>query len=366
MTPLLLSRTRWLALLAVIAGFPRSSPGEDLYSPVSGYLKIECRGGADTRVSAPFHRVAAWSGPLTIAPQAGSGGAVLLSVTLPVEIGVGAFSATPHWVLCREPSSTAGRHFRVTAHHGSSLDVEGSVADWTGIAAGARIEVIPSWTLDSLFPPGQQSTFHLSTGRLAPERGSELLLFNEVGRGTKLAPSRRFFITATGWTSADGFVAAGETTIAPGQAFLIRHPAGAATTEFVVSEQVYGDVVRLGLRVSGGRGQDTTLAPPRPVKVALGTLDLGPGFFEESASTDPADRKDELLVFDNTAPGINKLPSAVFFRTGGQWIRDTAGFPTANLVTLELSTGLVIRKASGVMDVTVQWPHAAPYDLVMP
>lgn len=366
MTSLPISITRFFSLLVVMAGTPPLLWAEDLYSPVAGYLKIECPGGTDTRVSAPFHPVAAWSGPLAGAPQSVGGGIVRLMVNLPPEIGVGAFSATPHWVLCKAVSAAAGRHFLITAHNGTSIDVEGVPADWAGVNAGAQIEVIPAWTLDGLFPPGQQSTFHLSTGRLAPDRGSELLLFSQVGKGTQLAPSRRFFITTSGWTSVDGFTGAGETIIAPGEAFIIRHPAGRPATEFVVGQQVYGEVVRIGLRVSDGTRQDTTAAPPRPVKIILEDLEFSPGVFEESVSTDPTLRKDELIIFDNTAEGINKAPAGIFFRSGGQWVEDIAGFPVANLVEIEPSAGLVIRKSTGPLDQTVQWANPAPYDLSIP
>jgi uncharacterized protein (TIGR02597 family) len=366
MTIFPISIPRIVSLLAVLAGTQPLLCAEDLYSPVAGYLKIECPGGTDTRVSAPFHPVAAWSGPLAGAPQSAGGGIVRLTVNLPAEIGVGAFAATPHWVLCKAASVAAGRHFLVTAHNGASIDVEGGAADWAGVAAGAQVEVIPAWTLDGLFPPGQQSTFHLSTGRLAPDRGSELLLFNQVGKGTQLAPSRRYFITASGWTSVDGFTGGGDTIIAPGEAFIIRHPAGRPATEFVVSQQVYGEVVRIGVRVSEDSRQDTTAAPPRPVKIPLEDLQFSSGLFEDSASTDPILRKDELIVFDNTAQGINKAPAGIFFRTGGQWVEDTAGFPVANLVEIEPSAGLVIRKSAGTLDQTVQWANPAPYDLSIP
>lgn len=357
---------RFASLLAAVAGLTSPANSDDLYSPVAGYLKVECPGGSDTRVSAPFHPVAAWSGPLTTAPQSVGGGIVRLSVVLPIEIGVGVFAASPHWVICRAPADAEGRHFFVTAHNGSSIDVEGAPADWAGVSSGARVEVIPAWTLDTLFPPGQQSTFHLSTGRLAPDRGSELLLFNQVGKGTNLAPSRRYFITASGWLSVDGFSDAGGTIIAPGEAFIIRHPTGSDATDFVVSQQVYGDVVRLGLRISESMGQDTTLAPPRPVKIFLEDLEFAPGTFEESASTDPIARRDELIVYDNLAVGINKTPLGKYFRTGGQWIEDTAGYPVADQVGIEPSAGLVIRKAAGAVDETVSWPNTAPYDLSAP
>src|SRR5690606_13736833 len=115
-------------------------------------------------------------------------------------------------------------YFPIVAQGAGTVDVEADGADWAEIGAGARVENVPAWTLDRLFPPAQQSTFYTSVGRLATGRGSELLFFNAEGRGANLAPSRRFFLNEDGWIEVAGFAPAGDVPIPLGQAFIIRHP----------------------------------------------------------------------------------------------------------------------------------------------
>lgn len=108
------------------------------------------------------------------------------------------------------------------------------------------------------------------------------------------------------------------------------------------------------------------MAPPRPVAITLGQIDLDNGLFEESASSDPADRADELLVYDNTELALNKQPSAIYFRSGGQWLEDAPGYPVADAVVLEPSAGLLIRKAAGGTDLELYWSNAPTYDIDAP
>lgn len=353
-----------LLLLSLSGGSLRAQ--ETLVSPVAGFLKFECPGGSDTRVSVPFHPVAKWAGALASAPTNPGGGLVRLTVAIPAAIPVGEFSAAPHYLLCREPSAAEGRHFEIVAQDATTIDVVADLADFAGLGAGGKVEVFPAWTLDTLFPPGQQGVFHPSTGRLATGRGSELLFFNGESRGTQLAPSRRFFLNEDGWIEVGTFSPAGEEVIAPGSSFIVRHPDGAATTTFTAIQQVYAGPVRIPVRTSMGVGQDSVAAPPRPVPLALGELDLGGLAFVESVDSDPANRGDELHVFDNLATGINKAASAVYFRIGGQWIEDVPGFPVADLTEVEPSAGLLLRKASGAADLLLHWVDLPTYDVINP
>ena len=73
------------------------------------------------------------------------------------------------------------------------------------------------------------------------------------------------------------------------------------------------------------------------------------GAFEGSADTQTSNRKDELMVYDNAAGGINKQPSATYYFdvSAGLWRSTTSD--TADAGGTELSPGafLVIRSASG-------------------
>lgn len=342
---------------------------EVVHSPAAGHLQVVCEGGSDTRVSVPFHPVPLWSGPINAAPASPEAGVVRLNLGLTGHLSGSALVNGLHYLHCKEASPIAGRYFPIVAQGAGTVDVEADGADWTGIGAGARVEIVPAWTLDRLFPPAQQSTlstFHPSVGRLATGRGSELLFFNAEGRGANLAPSRRFFLNEDGWIEVAGFAPAGDVPIPPGQAFIIRHPEGSAPTVFTALQQVYEGPVQLKVKVSDGKRQDSVVAPPRPVAITLGQIDLDNGLFEESASSDPADRADELLVYDNTELALNKQPSAIYFRSGGQWLEDAPGYPVADAVVLEPSAGLLIRKAAGGTDLELYWSNAPTYDIDAP
>lgn len=358
--------TAWAALLAALAGGVASWAQEAVVSAPSGFLRVLCKGGTDTRVSVPFHPVARWSGPLAAAPVHAGDGAVRLSLGFPPSIAAGTFATSLHYVYVRATAAGEGRHFPIVMHGADTVDIEAAVGDLGGLAAGDRVEIIPGWTLGRLFPPGQQTTIHPSTGRLSSGRGSEILFFNEESEGIRLAPSRRFFLNEDGWIEVGSYTAAGEVAVLPGQAFLIRHRAGSADTSFVAMQQVYVGPVSLPVRVVAGVRQDSTVAPPLPVPVALSSLSLDGTIFEESPAFDAGSRRDELLVYDNAATGINKKPSAIYFRSGGKWIEDTVGFPDADAVRIEPSSALLIRKAAGGGDLVLRWSQSTPRDLTQP
>ena len=336
-----------------------------VYSPVVGFVKFDCPPNADTVVSVPFHRAPRWAGRLLSAPSDQGGGVFRLALKDTPSFAANELKSTPHVLFCRDPAGPEGRHFAITDHGANSIDVSAVAGDLSGLTVDSRISVIPSWTLDSLFPAATQTTLHASNGPLATQRGSELLFFDNTTVGTSLAPTRRFYVTTAGWFESGTFLAAGSTVIAPGQAFLIRHPAGVAATTFVPNQQVYGGKVTLRVPVANGKARDTMLSPPRPVLLTLSQLDFAPGDFVESASNAVADRKDQLLVYDNSQPEQNRLPAAIYFRSGGQWRRDGTN-AVSDSVTIEPSAGLLLRKAAGGADTVVLWKNAPIYDVAAP
>ena len=337
----------------------------DAYSPVVGLLKFSCPGGSDTVVSAPFHPAPRWTGKLSADPTDPGSGAMRLTIDGTPDFAPGELTDAPHFLFCRNGSAAEGRHFPIIAHTGSAVDVEASPADLAGLTTGGLIAILPAWTLDTLFPAATQTALHASTGNLATQRGSELLLFDRVTAGTRLAPSRRFFVNSAGWFEAGTYAPAGGESIAPGQPFVIRHPAGAAATTFSATQQVYGDKVALPIRTRQAGPQDNALGLPRPVALPLSDLDLD-GVIADSASTTAQDRKDELRVYDNALVGSNKGPLAVYFKVAGQWIKDTDGFPAAANDLIDPAAGLLLRKAATDTDGRVLWVNVPRYDVTAP
>lgn len=355
------------SLFGVLMALTVSSLSEaaGAYSPVFGFLKYDCPASSDTVVSVPFHPSPRWAGRLSAVPSDQGSNVVRLSLKDSPSFATGELTDAPHWLLCRDAAGPEGRHFAIVAHGANTVDIAAAPADLGSLGLDGLVSVVPAWTLDRLFPPDTQTTLHASAGPLASVRVSELLFFDAATAGTSLAPTRRFYVTNTAWYEVGSFAEAGGTVIAPGQAFIVRHPAGVAMTEFVANQQVYGDIVSLSVRVANGKAADTMLAPPRPIPMTLDQLDLGPGIFEESASTDPGDRKDQLLVYDNANVLQNKGPSATYFRSGGQWLSDGTNTASGSQ-SIEPSAGLLIRKAAGVSDQILRWANAPTYDVSAP
>lgn len=353
----------YLSLGLLLCG---SRSDADVYSPVVGFLRFQCPSDSDTRVSVPFHPAPRWVGRLDSAPADAGGGRVRLELKDTPGFAPGELTDATHFLLCRDPSGPEGRHFRIAAHGENHIDIVAGLGELGALAQDGLVSVIPGWTLANLFPPDTQTTFHPSAGRLATQRGSELLLFDRTTPGTDLAPSRRFYVTDQGWFEVGTFASADKVVLAPGEAFVVRHPPGVAATDFFASEQVYGGVVSLPIRVSASGPVDTWVALPRPVTITLDELDFGAGQFEESPGTAPEDRRDQLLLFDNAEASRNKAPAAVYFRSGGQWLRDAAGFPPAGAVEIEPSAGLLVRKAQGGADAILHWANAPTYDVTAP
>lgn len=341
-------------------------PADEARSPVVGYLRFDCPPGSDTRVSVPFHPAPRWAGRVAGAPTDEGGGRMRLVLAGSPAFDAGELADGAHYLLCREPDGPEGRHFPIVASGADHVEIEAGSGDLAGLAGGGLVSVIPGWTLAALFPPDSQTTFHPSTGRLATGRGSELLLPDTTTEGINLAPDRRYFLTESGWVEGGSFAPAGGVVLEPGRPFVVRHPDAVAPTAFVATDFVYGGAVDLAVPASASRRRDTALAPPRPVVATLDQLGLSGELFEESPSTDAADRRDELLVHANVAAGRNPAPSAVYFRTGGQWVEDAEDFPAADAVEIEPAAGLVLRKASSDTVQTLRWRNLPTYDLTAP
>ncbi len=355
-------------VIALTLGLATSASAADVYSPVVGFLKFDCLPASDTIVSVPFHPTPRWAGALSATPSSQSGGLMRLSLKdTPAFTGT-ELSDTPHFVYLRDNTapSSQGRHFLIVAHGTDTIDISATSGELTGLGVDSQISVIPGWTLATLFPPATQTTFTASTGNLASNRKSELLFFDRATAGSNLAPSRTFFVTATQWIEAGSYTESGDVVIEPGQAFIVRHPAGVSQSTFIPSQQVYGGAFAVSVPYSATSAQDTMVALPRPVPLTLDQLDLGSAF-EESSSTASNVRRDELLVYNNAAPARNKLPSAIYFRTGGNWVQDTTEFPAAGATSIEPSAGLVIRKAqAGANGAPLVWINNPVYDVAAP
>lgn len=150
--------------------------------------------------------------------------------------------------------------------------------------------------------------------------------------------------------------------VAEGSVMWIRSRAGGNPWRLVTSGTVNSAnaVTLLQTRTDGP--QDNIVGLNRPVPVALNDLGLNEeSVFRSSSSTASADRLDELHVLDNSGSGANRAPSAIYFRTGGEWRSDEAGFPESGGVLIDVDAGLIVRKAPTANGDPVIWVNQPNY-----
>jgi uncharacterized protein (TIGR02597 family) len=148
-----------------------------------------------------------------------------------------------------------------------------------------------------------------------------------------------------------GYPAAGSAILPPGLPFIIRHPRGVAATTFEPEGRLLRTADAVELAGAASTRQDNTVAVLRPVAVALADSGLDETAFLSSVGHSAADRRDELLVFENSIAGFNKKPSSIYYKVSGSWFREdgkAASNPLAGQEkALSASGGVVVRKAAG-------------------
>jgi len=338
-----------------------NSVSAEVLSRAAGHNTVVCAGGSDTVVSIPFHRPPSFSAAVNGSPVV-SATTATISHKSERALENGDLTNEPHYLQFTDGGARSGSVFPISSHDASSITVDLGVDDLAGVTDGDRFQVVPFWTLATLFPKDTQSTIHVSAGKLAPTRKTRVLFFDDISQGSGLAPDRVYFLTTDGWFRSDrGFPVADNTVVPPGKALVIRHTSGDAGTTFIPRHLVFhGDYsTRLKTQIAGS--QDNAIALVRPVPVKLSELDLET-FFSDSTSTAAGNRADELLLYDNVATGFNKQPAATYFKVAGQWRRDDgATYPVADDETIPSATGILIRKAANGSGSTLLWSNTPRY-----
>jgi len=348
-----------ISLAAVTIGHAQTTVTTD---PV-GFVTGTCLAASDTVVSVPFHQSPAYVGPLSSAPT-NSGSNAILSFSAP-GWSTNQYQFT-HYVRFSS-GAKAGSYYQVIANDGSTLTIalNGDTVAVSG--SGDQIQLIPFWTLDTLFPPATQTTIVASAGTTPPLRKTQILFPDLAKDGINLSASAVYFLNGSTWTKAvTGFPTAGTTIIPPDCSFIIRHPASVATpTAFVPQGTVETGTLVSPLYTLASGFQDNAIAISRPVPLTLDEAGLASGFVA-SNGTAPPSRRDQILVFDNTATGLNKSASAVYFLSatvsGTNWVQATTGFPiVSGSKILQPGTGIIIRKYQASGGATAFWTNSPTY-----
>lgn len=264
-------------------------------------------------------------------------------------------------------SPKEGSYYTVTANGTNSLTVNLNGDSLSTIATSignTSVTLIPYWTLGTAFPASDAGISYIaSTGSSARTRATTILLPDLVSAGTDLLPRGSYYNYNGGWhpVGGDPAVSSDDTTLSPTSYFVVRNMN--ATTTFTPLGAVYMNRFSTPLDTQTNTAQDNAVAVPRPTAVTLNDLGLiASGAFIASTGTSARTRADSLLTYDNTQPGTDKLPNAVYFYYNGGW-RSVGADPMTDYGTtlIPYGSGFMIRKAISNNGSTTFWQNTRNY-----
>lgn len=323
-----------------------------------GFNTVVCLPNSDTYCSVPFAQSWEFQGVISGNPSI-VGDAATLTPQNPVSWTTGQYAAA--YFVRFLTGAKAGMYFQVSANDAGTITLDLAGGNLTGVGNGDSFAVSKFWTLGSLFPPATQTTVVASASTLGAARRTEVLVPDIFGNGTNLAPSRKFFISGGVWKeAATGFPVSDSFILAPDSYFIVRHNNAAITTSttFTSTGMVELNPVSMSLATLSNGKQDNAVQTGRPIPIKLKDLDLvSSGAFVGSTGTLGNARRDELLVFDNSVPLVNRAPSATYFynTTTSNWRQSTTGFPVADDVEIAPSSGILVRKYQSGDGSTATW-----------
>lgn len=349
-----------------------------------GVMRYVFQANSDSSMSLPLHR------PTEFAGAVGSVGSNWITAfatsNSPINwvnndwtYGVGTNANNTYYAMFTT-GALEGAWFQITGNNSNTLflDTAGLASLATaGVAASNSFEVVPFWTLNTVFVGGTGITATTSLFSLK----SFVILMSQTNAGVNLPSSAAYvYYTGAGGIRPAGWYNAGNLFAGPNEAdlpldpdtfVLIRDLSSSTTTNFVTgSVEMFDHRTTLG-RIENGKAQDNFVALSFPVDSSLAESGLAtsPGFTPTSNLFALADF---VLVYNQDGAGINKPNSAAYIYYNGQGgFRPAGWYDAGNLFAgpsydtnkiFRAGQGYTIRKGSGpaAADFWVASPSYAP------
>ena len=363
------------SLILAAAASGMASGAETAYTTPVGYVTQTCLANSDTIVGVPLRLPTVAAAALSSNPSVGATNAVL-TVT---GATFGAFSGTHYVKFTSGPS--AGSMFVITSNDATTITIDRNGAT-LGAVSGNSFSVTKFWTLAQLFDPSVSTNDPTTTGNAivlsntasGGNRRTEVLFADTITAGVNLSASSSYYIlkgtspALNTWRQQGGSTDAGGLQLWPDDYFTIRNPATVtSSTKLTVSGEVdTGNVViPLFTRVGGAtEKRDNSKLIMRPVDVTLAGLNLAQtAAFVSSSSASGGNRRDELIVFDNSTAAFNKSAFKTYYFLGGttnQW-RLQGGSTNAGTDVIPAGSGFIVRKYGTVGGETSLWNNTPTY-----
>lgn len=344
-----------------------------------GVMRYVFQANSDSSMSLPLHR------PTEFAGAVGSVGSNWITAfatsNSPINwanndwtYGVGTNANNTYYAMFTT-GALEGAWFQITGNNSNTLflDTAGLASLATaGVAASNNFEIIPFWTLNTVFPNGAGIT--PSGNPFSPE--TVILLSDQQTSGVNL-PSQQlyFYYDGTGGGVPAGWYEVGNifapvvdhNPLPPDTYFLVRSSAP-TTTNFVTGAVAMNNFNTQLARLADGAEQDNFIGFGFPIDTTLidSQLQDAPGF---TKSSNPFSPQDIVLVYDQSSPGINKPAQELYYYYDGTVGGVPAGwYEVGNIfgglkdsnIVFRAGAGVIVRKAAGTASAGT-WVASPPY-----
>lgn len=276
-----------------------------------------------------------------------------LTVSVPALTSTSGLTATDS---AASANPNEGRLYTITANDTQSITVNLNGDTISAVAAGTQITIIPYWTLATLFPASTSGTAFTPTTSLFSLK-TELLIPNYAGTGINNSASQIYYFYNGAWRLFGDLSTNDHSNdvLQPNTYFILRNPASAAASTLTVQGNVAMQRLAVPLATLNGSKQDNEVGILRGADVNLNNTGLiQSGAF--TTTTSLFSLQDQLLVFSNSTPGLNKSATSIYYYYNSAW-RLFGDLNTNDHGTdvLPAGSGFIIRKASNASATTAFW-----------
>ena len=345
-----------LAAFAALGGFLSFANAQSVATTPVGAVTIPAIANSETYFSVPLARAASFKGEVA---SVSSG---VLSVDgnpgWAADQFVKSLPSQPDTYYVRFKSgSLAGQYFTVTDNAASTLTLDNGGLDLSAVVAGDTFELVPYWSLGSLFPASAAGSSFIASAS-AFSRQTEIYFANYNYNGINPPTDETFYFTNSAWrkvgaNAADSY---NDKVVPPDVFVKIRNRAAGTAVTVVgqVNDGAIGTVIN-----KGAVKLDNLVSISFPADVSLGDSGLvSSGAFQASASAFV--RADELLVYSDDTAGLNRPSVATYYYLNSAWRKVGSNATTdfsADKV-FKAAKGVVIRKAAGTPSSSL-WTYTA-------
>jgi Verrucomicrobium spinosum paralogous family TIGR02597 len=334
-----------LCTAALLLAFSTLNAQSVTTTPV-GAVNVSALANSETFLSVPLSRPAVFTG--TVAGVSGNVITVSGAPAWATNVFAKNLPAQPNTYYVRLRSgSLGGQYFTISANSANTLTVDSNGLDLSLVGADEKLEIAPYWTLGSLFPAANAGSAFVASATTF-SRQTELYFPNLSYNGINPPTDETFFFYNGAWrkVGADAAVAYDDRVVLPDMFFRLRNRAS-ATNLTIVGQVESGPV---GTVINKGTIKlDNIVAIPFPTDVTLANSGLiSSGAFQASSSA--FSRSDELLVYSDDTPGLNRPSVATYYYLNSAWrkVGEAATTDFSNDKVFKAAKGVVIRKAAGV------------------